>query len=387
MTPLIRKRWRAVACAAAVTLLTPAAVALAQTNTAKPAEHPPSTYDKVWAKFTNWYDDTSNPAIQRVLFTGRFQHDLALVEGDEGDARESNVRRVRFGPRITFFHDYLLHAEVEINPQEHNPFYVRFTDAYVAWQKNPKSVVMAGKQSVPFTQEGATSSKELLTIDRSNLANNIWFTQEYMPGVSLSGRVAPWNYRAGVYSSGAANREFGEFNGGLFTLALLGYDFAKKLDVKEATLTGNYLYQRPDVNNTFTKRFEHIMSAHMKVEDTRWGVRGDVSKTVGYLGQHAILGMMAMPYYNFTDKFQAVVRYTFLDSDGPNGLSLNTYENRAARGNGDRYSETYLGVNYFIYGHKLKLQTGVHFADMRDQANDGGAFSGVSWTTGLRIGW
>ena len=42
-----------------------------------------------------------------------------------------------------------------------------------------------GKQSLPFTQEGATSSKELITIDRSNLANNIWFSQEYMPGVSV----------------------------------------------------------------------------------------------------------------------------------------------------------------------------------------------------------
>ena len=37
--------------------------------------------------------------------------------------------------------------------------------------------------------------------------------QEYMPGVSVSGRAAPWIYRAGVYSSGAMNREFGDFNG------------------------------------------------------------------------------------------------------------------------------------------------------------------------------
>ena len=124
-----------------------------------------------------------------MLFTGRFQHDLAMVEADQGDWRESNIRRVRFGPRITLFRDFLVHAEIEVNPQERNPFYLRLTDAYVAWQKNPKAVITVGKQSIPFTQEGATSSKELITIDRSNLANNIWFTQEYMPGVSVSGRV------------------------------------------------------------------------------------------------------------------------------------------------------------------------------------------------------
>ena len=264
---------------------------------------------------------------------------------------------------------------------------MRLTDAYVAWQKHPKAVVTIGKQSVPFTQEGATSSKELLTIDRSNLANNIWFTQEYMPGASLSGRAAPWTYRAGVYSSGAMNREFGRFTGDVFTLLLAGYDFGKMLHVKEATLTGNYLYQHPDIDNTFTKHFEQVASTHFKLEQSSWGFRSDVSKAIGYLGQRNVFGVMAMPYYNVTAKLQAVVRYTFLDGDGINGLSLNTYENRVGEGHGDRYRESYVGLNYYLYGHKMKLQTGLQFADMRDTANDGGAFSGTSWTTALRVGW
>ena len=62
-----------------------------------------------------------------------------MVDADQGDHQESNIRRVRFGPRITFARDFLFHAEVEVNPQERAPFYVRFTDLYVAWQKNPKS--------------------------------------------------------------------------------------------------------------------------------------------------------------------------------------------------------------------------------------------------------
>ena len=362
-------------------------VASAQTAEPKPAPEPPSTYDKVWGKLTNWYDDKNNPVVQRVLFTGRIQHDLAIVEADQGDHKESNIRRVRFGPRITVFRDYLVHAEIEINPQERNPFYVRFTDAYVAWQKHPKAVIQVGKQSVPFTQEGATSSKELITIDRSNLVNNIWFTQEYMPGVSVSGRAAPWNYRAGVYSSGAMNREFGRFNGDMFSLGVLGYDFARKLRVKEAVLTANYLYQHPDANNTFTKRFEHIASLHFRLEQPKWGLRTDLSKTAGYLGQRDLWAAMAMPYFNATDKLQFVARYTLVSSEDINGISLNTYENRVVRGLGDRYNEGYLGVNYYFYAHRLKLQSGVQLADMRDRANDGGAFSGTAWTTGLRIGW
>lgn len=361
--------------------------AWAQGTEPKPAPKPPSTYDKIWAKFTNWYDDKENPVVQRVLFTGRFQHDLALVEADQGDWRESNIRRVRFGARVTMFRDFLVHTEAEVNPQERNPFYLRLTDAYVAWQKHPKAVITVGKQSIPFTQEGATSSRELITIDRSNLANNIWFGQEYMPGVSVSGRSVPWIYRGGLYSSGAMNREFGRFNGDMFTLALVGYDFAKKLGVREAVLTGNYLYQHPDVNNTFTRRFEHIGTIHFRLEEPKWGVRTDLSRTAGYLGQRDVLGVMVMPYFNATGKLQFVYRMTFLDSDGPNGLTLATYESRVARGAGDQYKESYVGVNYYFYAHRLKLQSGVQFAAMRDRANDGGAYSGTSWTTGLRIGW
>ena len=381
-------RVRTAAALIALACLTVAAsIASAQSPQPQAAEKKPSIYDRIWTPLTTWYDDKENPVVQRVLFTGRFQYDWAMVDADQGDHHEANMRRVRFGPRVTLFKHYLVHVEVEVNPQERNPIYVRLTDAYVAWQKNPKAVISVGKQSVPFTQEGATSSKELLTIDRSNLVNNIWFTQEYMPGVSVSGRVAPWTYRGGIYSSGAMNREYGRFNGDMFTLAVLGYDLGKKLGVREAVLTGQYLYQHPDANNTFTKKFEQIGSINFRLEQPRWGARADLSLTEGYLGQNDIVGVMLMPFFNATPKLQFVARYTRLDSDGANGVSLATYENKVVSGRGDEYSEGYAGVNYFFYGHRLKIQSGVQFGEMKDSANDGGAYSGTSWTTGLRIGW
>jgi phosphate-selective porin OprO/OprP len=347
----------------------------------------PSAYDKIWSNFTNLYRNDKNPAVQQVLFTGRFQHDFVALNADEGEVEESNVRRLRLGPRVTFLRDYLFHAEVELNPQERDPFYIRFTDLYVQWNKHSRFVVTVGKQGAPFTNEGATSSKDLITIDRSNLANNIWFPQEYMPGVSVSGRVAPWVYRGGVYSAGAMNRELGEFTGDYFTLALVGYDFASLLGVKEAVLTGNYVYQHPDANNTFTRQLEHVVSTHFRLEADRWGFRGDVSAATGYLGQSDLSAFMAMPFFNITEKLQAIGRYTYVGSEDPNGVRLATYESRVVPGRGDEYNELYLGANYYFYSHRLKLQTGLQWADMNDQASDGGEYSGLSWTTGLRIGW
>jgi phosphate-selective porin OprO/OprP len=346
----------------------------------------PSTYDKIW-RFAEWYSDDSNPIVQRVLLSGRFHLDYALLDADQGTHDEWNIRRWRIGPRVTLFRKLTLHSEVELDPQRADPLYLRFTDFYGQWTHSARLVLTVGKQSAPFTMDGATSSRELLTIDRSNLANNIWFPQEYLPGVSVSGRRAPWAYRLGVYSAGEATREFGRLNGGTATLGVLGYDFAQAWGVKEALLAGNYVYQHPDSANTFTRQLEHIGSINFRFEADRWGARTDLSTATGYLGQSDLWAVTAMPFVNITDKFQVVGRYTFIESDNANGVRLGTYESRLVSGRGDRYNELYLGANYLFYAHRLKLQSGVQFVEMNDRANDGGAYSGVSWTTGLRVGW
>jgi len=371
----------ALACpGAAQTTPAPAAV---QSSTGADAG---SAYDRIWQRFTI-YENRSNRVVQRVQLSGRFQHEFAALDADEGDHDEWNTRRFRIGPRLQLFRTFTVSAEAELNPQEVDPLYLRLTDVYVQWSRNPRVTVTVGKQGMPYTMDGATSSKELLTIDRSNLANNIWFPQEYLPGGSVSGRVASWNYRVGAYSAGEANKEFGKFDGSPALLGVVGYDFAKRLAVKEALLSANYVYQSPDRDNTFTRPLEHILSVNLKLETDRWGLRTDVSTAAGYLGQRDLRAFTAMPYYNATDTLQFITRYTIIDSDGPNGILLGTYENRVVRARGDLYNELYLGANYFFYGHKLKLQSGVQIANMRDRANDGGAYSGASWVTGLRIGW
>src|SRR5262245_4684088 len=344
--------------------LLPVSTAAGQTTPAKPATSQPaqpgstpsssadtqSTYDKIWQQFTTLYDDQSNAVVQSVLFSGRFQQDFAGISADQGDLDEWNTRRFRVGPRVTLFRNYTLHVEAELNPQEIDPLYMRLTDAYLQWSKSPRLAITVGKQSIPYSMDGATSSQELLTIDRSNLTNNIWFPQEYLPGVGVAGKIARWNYTFTTYSAGQANKEFGEFNGGVATLAVVGYDFANTFGMREALLSGNYVHQTPDARNTFTRQLGDILSINLQLETTRWGLRTDVSTAAGYLGQSDIWGVMAMPYLNITDKFQVVGRYTLLGSEDPNGLLLGTYENRIARGRGDKYNELYLGANYFFYG-------------------------------------
>ena len=345
-----------------------------------------STYDDIW-KFAEWYRNDENEAVQSVLFSGRFQYEFAAVDADQGTHDEWNVRRMRLGVRSELFHQFTVHVEADFNPQERDPFYKRLTDTYIEWEASEFFALTVGKQGVSFTMDGSTSSKELLTIDRSNLANNMWFPEEYIPGVSASGGRSNWVYQLGVYSGGGENREFGEFDGSAFGLLSLGYDFSEALGVEDARLRGDYVYQDPDSNNTFTRQLQHVASVNFRFEVDRWGFRADFSSGSGYMGQRDLWGVMTMPFFDLTSRFQVVGRHTYLRSRGANGVRLARYENQVTAGRGDRYNEFYVGVNYYLYGHKLKLQSGLQFADMNDSAEDGGAYAGVASTTGLRVSW
>ena len=345
-----------------------------------------STYDDIW-KFAEWYRNDESETVQSVLFSGRFQYEFAAVDADQGTHDERNVRRMRLGVRSELFHQLTVHVEAGFNPQERAPFYKRLTDTYVEWEASEFFALRVGKQGVPFTMDGSTSSKELLAIDRSNLANNMWFPEEYMPGASASGGRSNWVYQLGVYSGGGENREFGEFDGSAFGLLSLGYDFSEALGVEDARLRGDYVYQDPDSNNTFTRQLQHVASVNFRFEVDRWGFRADFSSGSGYMAQSNLWGVMTMPFFNLTSRLQVVGRHTYLRSKDVNGVRLARYEHQVTAGRGDRYNEFYVGVNYYLYGHKLKLQSGVKLGDMNDSAADGGAYSGIASTTGLRVSW
>ena len=345
-----------------------------------------STYDDIW-KFAEWHLNDLNETVQSVLFSGRFQYEFSAVDADQGTHEEWNVRRMRLGVRSELFRQLTVHVEADFNPQERDPFYKRLTDTYVEWRASEFFALTVGKQGVSFTMDGSTSSKELLTIDRSNLANNMWFPEEYIPGVSASGGRSNWVYQLGVYTGGGENREFGEFDGSAFGLLSLGYDFSEALGVEDARLRGDYVYQDPDSNNTFTRQLQHVASVNFRFEVDRWGFRADFSTGSGYMAQSDLWGVMTMPFFNLTSRLQVVGRHTYLRSRDANGVRLARYESQVTAGRGDRYNEFYLGVNYYFYGHKLKLQSGVKFADMNDTAADGGAYSGIGSTTGLRVSW
>jgi phosphate-selective porin OprO/OprP len=94
-----------------------------------------------------------------------------------------------------------------------------------------------------------------------------------------------------------------------------------------------------------------------------------------------------MPYFDITKKLQLVGRYIYMDSDGPGGIRLARYASRIISARGDNLNEFYAGLNYYLYGHKLKFQTGFDWVRMDNINGSGANLRGWGWTGAFRMSW
>ncbi len=352
------------------------------------AEHPAADsqrfLERLWNHTILHFDD-SDPYVQEFRLSGRLQLDAPVYRADEGDYDDIRWRRARLGFITRVFQDFhaRLEADFELNG---SPDYERLTDAYIAWQPSTEFTLTTLKHSAPFTLDGATSSTKLLTPERNNLSNNLWFDDEYFTGASVNGTVRDiWSYRAGVYS-GDGDRGLSNFSSGFFYLLSLGHDLGPRLGFQEALLRIDYV-NADDEPNSATQYLEHVLSLVSSWNTGAWEFRSDISGGLGYEEQSNLWGIVLMPVYNFDEDLQGVLRFTYLDSEDPNGLRLNKYEDGVTSGRGNEFIEYFAGGNWYFFGHRLKAQLGVNRARMRDEAHDGGEYEGWGVTGALRVYW
>lgn len=333
------------------------------------------------------YENEDFLPFQKFALSGRLHADAVSFEADQGEYDSLEWRRFRMGFKSQHYNNFIIHAEADLDLVDSDPLYNKLTDTYIGWSKSDALEIKVGKQSAPFTLDGATSSKSLIRLERSLVSENLWFPQEYFTGATASGEVDNWVYFIGLYASDGG-AEFGNFDAGNFSLFSIGYDFADSIGTDQALVKVDYVHNDPSGGGILnTRSLSDVFSLNATLEQGPWGLRSEVAFAEGWSTQSDLTGFTLMPYYNISDEWQLVASYNYVTSEDPNGVRLDRYENRIESGRSDEAHEFYFGVNRYFCGHKLKWQSGIEYTTAKDVAADGGAYDGWGVSTGIRIGW
>ena len=350
-----------------------------------------SIFDKLWS-IPKLYKSDSNPFIEELDFTGRYQGDYFDVESRKGDTSFFETRRFRLGLEAAFAERHIiLKADLDTNLRQYNTrsvFYNRMTNLYIKFHLNDAFNIVVGKQEPKFGYDRMVSDNYQDFFERSFFDDQFMPGPDYTAGVTVNGKVGNLGYQASVYS-GNIDKEFGQFNGGQSELAEISYDFSKAFNSNRALWAIDYLHIGGiNADTNIFQSFHNGLATYFDFKKDRFGFVTQFAYGNGIKAKGDIYEIMLMPTFDITKKLQLVARYQLGLADGANGITtLNRQEKTVGKFTGDTYNAGYLGLNYFIYGEKLKLMTGIQYENLSGGSGPNAGNSGWTFLTGLRIFW
>ena len=342
-----------------------------------------SIFDRLWA-LPQLYRNDANPFIQEFDLIGRFEMDYFNVDSNRGDKDFTEIRRLRFGEDAFLFGRHLeIKTEFDTALDTYGTpttFYNRFTNMYVKYHANDAFNITVGKTEAHFGYDREVSDVLQPFFERSFFDDQLIGSNDYITGALISGQFNHFGYLTGIYSD-SVDKTFGNFNGGQSYLAELNYDFAPALNANRALLVVDYLHvDGINKNTNVFQNFNNAAAIYFDYKKGRFGwvtqfAYGDGITTHGNLYQ-----IMVMPTFDITDKLQVEFRYALGLSDASNGITNgNRQEKTIGKFTGDTYNAPYLGLNYFIYGYKLRVMAGVQYGDLNGGTGANAGFN--AWTT------
>lgn len=380
-----------------------------------------TAWDRAWSGFT-LYKDENNPILQEFSLQGRLQ--VQTIYGEEGsdsfntnDYKEAGndeavwgndieARRARFGFKSKWFQKWKFEGQINVDTDgldgdDGHTLYKDIYDLYITYAPSDALNVSAGKTKVKFTREQEISSKEILTIERSLLSNTL-FPGE-LTGIWANGKGISehWLYEMGVYGSDRT-REFSEFDAGAVVLGKVGYDYSSQSGWDSAVASFHYMhntdpgYKSSKIDDNYnygtSPAFTDSIALTNDITHGRFGLTTDIVYGFGFDGtpdggsaidQSDVFGISIIPSYFIADGLQLVGRFQVATSNEPDGLRVPSRYERLADDSdekGNTYTSAYVGLNYYIYGHKLKFMNGIEYSRM-----GGGDYDGYTLMSGLRF--
>ena len=345
-----------------------------------------SVLDKIW-DLPTLYSNPDSDVLQYLSLVGVVQYQYGAVDSSQGSFDDGEFRRFRLGARAGMAKKFLLSASANLDPEE-GPFYRRLSTAFISmspYGNDRKSMekfqILIGKLKPRFTREYTTSSRRILTFERSLLVNNL--APPKATGIWIGGKSADsLSYAFGVFS-GDQEDEFTKFEHGALLIGKLGIDINDDLNVGLDLMAS---IDDPEIADATSFGISLSSAYNEGYGNGRFGLITDLIFAAGSDDNPDLYGAVLMPSYSLTDTTELVARYDIAYSDG---LRLRRRYERsvpevADGGRGDFFQGVYLGLNHYIHDHKLKLMTGVQYSDM-DGGGDGGDFDGWTWFGGVRL--
>jgi phosphate-selective porin OprO and OprP len=340
-----------------------AGTAAAQT-TPDAATAPPRRPSEPFPDLGRLLRDDAAPVLNELWLLGRYHGQYHWANGDERDDEGYESRRFRIGFQARLFQDLTVHAQM-VSGTDLEPFYNGFTELWVGWRFDDALVLTIGQQKHRFTHDRNVSSRYLNYLERAMLTN--MFAADYTPAVTLSGRGGPWSYYAGVFANATSFRmeqSFTELNSGSSLLGSVTLELGTALGTDTAVVNASAVHSEADDDATNLNFFDQGLATALIVTDGSCSLVTEITAGLDARSGSA-LGLNLQPGVFLTDRLQLVGRYQLAGSDGDDGLrAQRRYEREVGLTTGDRYQAFYLGTNYLLAGHRLKVMSGVEYATL-----------------------
>lgn len=350
---------------------------------APPPAEPTAEMRKIFANSAN------GKFLRDLRINGRLQVQYANlstdIDGTAADPEDTNhtfMRRVYFGVRGRLAEGWTSNFVYDFAGSN-------FDAAYVQWQQSAQVALLAGVTKAPLgLEEEFTSSGSLKAIERSPATR-------YFVESNNGRRLGAGSYRAGLFLHG-------EQSGLEYRLAVTNPERTSGTGTDSGNATnnspawwGHVSYSGEANDNTYrigaslgvlpdqggttlgagddltvASIFGEFSTGDMTVAGEYLFARNDNGAGPGLDADPT--GFWIQPSYRFGN-FEAVLRYSHVNSDG-RGVSLSDGVRSApSRGTMDKMSEWFLGGNWYILGNDAKIQAGFIKADSDDTVTGGTA--------------
>ena len=340
--------------------------------------------------YAKLYHNQSNEVIQSFSLNGVYQGQYWGVNAMQGNASGWENRRFYLGGGAELFHHFNVQVLVKLG-ETFAPVYDGLHTAFLKWTPNPSVSLSLGRLDY-FSFAGpeqSVASTRSSTFERGLVVNQV--VPQEIVGALLQGKQDRFSGHAGIVS-GSTTETFTDFAGGFGVLAGVSYDLP--LFYERGSLNLDYVFNNGNPSNNALKPYGNMVTLWHEGQTGPFGLGLEVIGANGLDARPAVFGLTVLGTWIFAkdvlrkgDAFQAVLRYQFDVSNGDNGLQVQQrYEQQVVPGGtGDHYNAVYAGINYLIYGNRLKLMNGVEYSVMHDSAQHGDVYNGWTFLTGVRL--